>query len=450
MRKSPNQDIMPLSAGVNGNNELTIGGITASELAGKYGTPLWIICQDTVEKCCADVMEGLSYYSGESMPCYAGKAFLCQAMVKLIDQAGFGLDVVSEGELVTALSVNMNPENIFLHGNNKTDSELNLAIEHKINVVVDNIEDLERLITLRQGQTDKAVQNGSTSVLLRIIPGIDLDTHDHIKTGHDTSKFGIPLDRLHSVVQFCQDNKELKLLGLHAHIGSQAMELEPFGQVVEIFADIYKDIKEKFDLTLSHLDVGGGLGIAYTEKDKPIGLFEWTKYLAQSVEKSFSSRALKLPHLSIEPGRSLIGTAGVTLYRVGRMKELAAVRYLSVDGGMADNPRPITYQAQYTAKVANRMNNDLNGRAGRAKSWSIVGRYCESGDIIVEEALLDVEAGDLIAIFATGAYNYSMASNYNRTTKPTCVLVKDQCSEPIIQGETNLDLLRHDRLASWL
>lgn len=441
---------MPLTAGVNGNNELTIGGITARELADKFGTPLWIICQETVEKCCADVMEGLSHYSGEYLPCYAGKAFLCQAMVRLIEKAGFGLDVVSEGELVTALSVNMNTENIFLHGNNKTDSELNLAIEHKINVVVDNLEDLEKLVQLRQGHKDSAIKNSATPVLLRIIPGIDLDTHDHIKTGHDTSKFGIPLDRLHDIVKYCQDKKELKLLGLHAHIGSQAMELEPFGEVVEIFADIYKEIKEKFALSLSHLDVGGGLGIAYTENDQPIGLYEWTKYLAQAVEKSFTSRSLKLPHLSIEPGRSLIGTAGVTLYRVGRTKELAQIRYLSVDGGMADNPRPITYQAQYTARVANRMAHDSTGREGLAKNWSIVGRYCESGDIIVEEALLDVEVGDLIAIFATGAYNYSMASNYNRTTKPTCVLVKDQCAEPIIQGETNLDLLRHDRLASWL
>lgn len=436
--KSPNQSVMPLSARINQQNQLEIGGISATDLVKKFDTPLWIICQETIEQAAAELKEGLANYPAGTSACYAAKAFLCKAMVKLIDKQGFCLDVVSEGELQTALAAGFNPDNIYLHGNNKSDREIALAIEHKIKLVVDNLEDLQKLASHSPAPCQ---------VLLRIIPGIELDTHDHIKTGHDKSKFGIPLCDLDSTIDYIKSQPSIELLGLHAHIGSQAMDLAPFIDVIDVFASLYSDIKQKHGLSLSHLDVGGGLGIAYVESDRPIALVDWARAIAVKVQEAFEQKALALPHLSIEPGRCLVGTAGVTLYQAGRAKHLPdGTNYLSLDGGMADNPRPITYQAIYTARVANRMEPRLD----QVKQWSLVGRYCESGDIIVEEANLDVDPGDIIAIFATGAYNYSMASNYNRTARPACVLVYKGQAEVIVERESVSDLLRQDRIASWL
>lgn len=439
--RAPNQEIMPVSATVK-NNELYLGGLSTQSLAERFGTPLWVICQETIEESAAAIKQGLSQYSAETAPCYAGKAFLCTAMVKLIDKLGLGLDVVSEGELRTALSVGFPPQKIYLHGNNKTDEELLLVIESSANIVVDSRAELLELIKMANSKRKR------TTVLLRVIPGIDVDTHEHIKTGHLTSKFGIPLCQIDEVIALALDNPEaIDLHGIHAHLGSQAMELAPFLDAVDIYADIYSAVKEKFGYTMPHLDVGGGLGIAYTSADKPISLSDWAKGIAAKVEQAFLKRGLPLPTLAVEPGRSLVGPAGVTLYRVGRTKHLPeGTNYLMVDGGMADNPRPITYQAEYTAVVANRM----EGRTEQSIDWSIVGRYCESGDIIVNETRLDASKGDLIAVFATGAYNYSQSSNYNRTARPACVLVKDGKAEVILARETCQDLLRQDRLPSWL
>ena len=430
---------MPISATINDQNHLCLGGIDSSKLIEEFGSPLWVMCEESIMQSAAAVKEGLSAYPN-ALPCYAGKAFLCLAMVKLIEKSGFGLDVVSDGELFTALQANFPTERIFFHGNNKSDKELAMALSSGVKIVVDSSSELEALISLAQSESK------NSEILLRIIPGIELDTHDHIKTGHDTSKFGIPLSELDDVIAKILQQDRVKLIGLHAHIGSQAMDLGPYLESVDLFADLYQNIQKKFNLTLPHLDVGGGLGIAYTSGDKPLSMQNWGRVVSERVKSSFASRDLPLPELSVEPGRAIVGSAGVTLYKSGHLKQLPGGKnYLAVDGGMADNPRPITYQAQYTAAVANRMKPENPG-----KSWSIVGRYCESGDIIVEEATLDVRNGDLIAIFATGAYNYSMSSNYNRTGRPACVLVKNGQAEVIIERETCADLVSHDRIASWL
>ncbi|MFA7338944.1 MAG: diaminopimelate decarboxylase [Candidatus Obscuribacterales bacterium] len=437
--ESPNQSIMPSSATINDQNHLCLGGIDSSKLVAEFGSPLWVMCEDSILQSAAAVKEGLTAYP-KALPCYAGKAFLCLAMVKLIDKAGFGLDVVSDGELFTALQANFPPERIFFHGNNKSPKELAMALQAGVKIVVDSMSELEALIVLAQAEQK------TVDILLRIIPGIELDTHDHIKTGHDTSKFGIPLDQLDAAINKILSNAKVRLIGLHAHIGSQAMDLGPYLESVDLFADLYLEIQKKFNLTLPHLDVGGGLGIAYTEADKPLSMQHWARVVSERVKTAFKSRNLALPELSVEPGRAIVGSAGVTLYSTGHLKQLpGGTNYLAVDGGMADNPRPITYQAQYTAAVANRMKPEVE-----AKSWSIVGRYCESGDIIVEEAKLDARDGDLIAIFATGAYNYSMSSNYNRTGRPACVLVRNGQAEVIIERETCTDLVSHDRLPTWL
>ncbi len=437
--ESPNQSIMPVTAAINEHNHLTVGGIDVVDLVQEFGSPLWIVCEETIRQSAEAVKLGLSNY-GQALPCYAGKAFLCLALVKLIADLDFGLDVVSEGELFTALKAGFPAEKIFFHGNNKSDRELKMALNAAIKIVVDNESELATLIALAKPLRRKV------EILLRIIPGIELDTHDHIKTGHDKSKFGIPLDQLGAAIELIASQKNVELLGLHAHIGSQGMDLEPFLESVDVFAELYANLKDKYNLTLPHLDVGGGLGIAYTADDHPLALQSWARALSVKVKEAFNARNLPIPELSVEPGRAIVGTSGVTVYQSGHLKELPGINYLAVDGGMADNPRPITYQAKYTAAVANRM----VGEHDKIKPWSIVGRYCESGDIIVEEAKLDAREGDLIAVFATGAYNYSMSSNYNRTARPACVLVKNGRAEIILERETLKDLVSHDRIPSWL
>ena len=438
-----NQQVEPYTASVNAKNHLCIDGLDVVDLAQQFGTPLWIVDEETIRQAAGAVLDGLKDYP-RAIPSYAGKAFLCLAIAALVKDLGFGIDVVSEGELTTALQAGFAPDQIFLHGNNKSHAELDLAVKNRgVKIVVDSSSELEDILLLAKAE------NCRVPVMFRIIPGIELDTHDHIKTGHLTSKFGIQLSEVDAVIKFTLQHAEnLELLGLHAHIGSQAMELAPYLQFVELMAELYLGVKNKFDFVLPHLDLGGGLGIAYTRDDQPLSMSEWSRTLSERVKKSFAERGLTLPILSLEPGRSIVGTAGVTVYQVGHTKQLEAAgkNYLPIDGGMADNPRPIMYQAKYTAVVANRMESAVDNH----KAWSIVGRYCESGDIIVEEVSLDAKRGDLIAIYATGAYNYSMSSNYNRTGRPACVLVKNGKAEVILVRETCTDLLRQDRMPSWL
>jgi diaminopimelate decarboxylase len=359
----------------------------------------------------------------------------------LIRKQGIGLDVVSEGELFTAIKAGIPAEQIFMHGNNKSLREIENGLNYgNVNIVVDNQSELQMVASAAERLGKRA------RILLRIIPGVEPDTHQHIVTGHAESKFGIALEQVHEMVAEAKKQPSLELRGLHAHIGSQAHELQPYFDYIDILADLYSQIKDRFSLELPCLDVGGGLGIAYTESDLTTSIKEWTSAVAGHTADAFKKRGLALPQLMVEPGRSVVGTAGVTLYRAGHRKQLpTGITYLSVDGGMADNPRPITYQAQYTAAVANRMNAPL-----RTSPISLSGKYCESGDIIVKETYIAAETGDLVAVFGTGAYNYSMASNYNRTARPACVLVNQGEADVIIERETQEDLLSHDKVPDRL
>jgi diaminopimelate decarboxylase len=304
---------------------------------------------------------------------------------------------------------------------------------------VDNFCELHRLKEIASVLGKKA------RILVRVTPGVEPDTHHHIKTGQVDSKFGIPLEDINEFVELAL-SPWIKLAGLHAHIGSQAHDLGPYLEIVDILADAIVALNQSYALSVEELDLGGGLGIAYTIDDQPLALYDWAKAISESVEESFKKRVLPLPRVVIEPGRSIVGTAGITLYRAGDEKPLSdGGRYVGLDGGMADNPRPATYNARYTAAIANRMK-----AKGEAATTTLVGRYCESGDIIIKDAGIPAQTGDVIAVFATGAYNYSMASNYNRTGRPACVLVHEGSAEEILERESLEDLLRKDRVPEWL
>jgi len=438
---SPNTKIWPHSASVNKLDHLEIAGLDVCDLAKEFGTPLWLMDYASIFQAQEACRLGLESYPGEKTILYAGKAFLCLAMCKIVNQLKMGLDVVSLGEFETALKANVPVANIFLHGNNKSQAELNRALAlGQCKIVIDNMSELELVLELAKAKQTRA------QILFRIKPGIEPDTHDHIKTGQETSKFGIGLYEISEYLQFVKNNQSnINFLGFHAHIGSQALELDVYQESVKVLADLSFKTEKNFGLKTHLLDVGGGLGITYIEENKPPSLYEWSKTLATTVSETYKNLALDLPHLMIEPGRSIVGTAGVTIYEVGHVKRLANNSLcLAVDGGMADNPRPSTYNAKYTAQIANAMSSKS------AEKVSIVGKYCESGDIIVKDAGVEASTGDLVAVFGTGAYNYSMSSNYNRTGRPACLLLKEGRAEVILERETIDDLIRQDRVPAWL
>lgn len=438
---SPNTRMMPVSAEVSSENHLVIGGCDTVELASTWGTPLWVMDYATIEASARALNSGLSSYPG-AKALYAGKAFMCLAMCKLIDKLGMGLDVVSEGELYTALSAGVPQENIYLHGNNKSRAELELAITRPgVTVIVDGFAELDLLLELAREHRKQA------EIMVRVTPGVEPDTHEYIKTGQSDSKFGIHLEQVGMFIEKVKAAPDLlNFRGLHAHIGSQSLDMQPYLKLVEILADTVQELNEKHSVEVEKLNLGGGLGIAYTEEDSPIPLYDWSRALSEKVLSVFKEKSLKLPYLLVEPGRSVVGTSGVTLYRAGQTKEFSSGKVsVALDGGMADNPRPATYNARYTAVLANRMdegNTDSN--------TDLVGRFCESGDIIIRGAGVRARPGDLVSVYSTGAYNYSMSSNYNRTGRPACVLVKDGVAELILRRETLEDLIRQDLVPEWL
>lgn len=438
--QSPNSQVRPSTAAVNELGHLTIAGIDVVDLAREFGTPLWVMDEQTIIDAINAYKHGLENYP-DAQILYAGKAFLCTAMVHILRQNGLGLDVVSHGELHTAMQAKLPAENIFMHGNNKSLQELTAGLEYgDVKIVVDNISELHMVAQIARRMGKRA------SILIRVIPGVEPDTHVHIVTGHHDSKFGIPLDQLNPFIAEALKLESVHLLGLHAHIGSQAHELEPYQENIEIMADCFADVQKTHGITLTHLDVGGGLGIAYTANDQTTPIFEWTRGVSLWVQSAFKRRGLELPKLFVEPGRSIVGSAGITLYTTGHPKRLPSGKtFVSVDGGMSDNPRPITYDARYTACNASRMDTD-----SQPEPVTLVGKFCESGDIIIKETQLSAEPGDIIVVFGTGAYNYSMASNYNRTARPACVLVSHGQAEVIIARESFEDLLRQDRVPDRL
>ncbi len=434
---SPNKNIVPITTSLDKNGNLMVGGCSIEELVKKYDSPLYILDEITLRNSCKAYKKALEkYYPGDSLPIYASKANSSLFMSNLIASEGLGLDAVSEGELLTALKGGVPNEKIVFHGNNKSDKEIEFALENQIKIIVDNNHDLKRLDYISNSL------NNDLEIMIRFTPGIECHTHDYIRTGSFDSKFGFGIEYLNTLFEFIKKSKHLKLIGLHAHIGSQIFELEPHKDLGEIMVKVILEAK-KFGHEIKELNVGGGLGIKYTQEDDPPSIDEWVKTISHSVVKACEANKLELPKLMCEPGRSIVSTAGITIYKIGSFKEIPGIRtYLSVDGGMSDNPRPITYQSNYSACL---VNNPLNKSS--INKFTVAGKHCESGDVLFKELeLADCKTGDLICVFGTGAYNNSMSSNYNRIPRPSALLVCNGEAEIIQKRESPLDLLRYDVL----
>ncbi|MBL6801547.1 MAG: diaminopimelate decarboxylase [Synechococcus sp. BS307-5m-G38] len=433
---SPNRNLTPVTTTLDDQDRLVVGGCRLSELAERYGTPLYVIDEETVRSTCRAYREALiRHYPGPSLPVYASKANSSLLMSSIAASEGLGLDAVSAGELLTALQGGMPGERMVLHGNNKNDEELLLAFNNGVTIVVDNQHDLERLAELVPADGPPA------RLMLRFTPGIECHTHEYIRTGHLDSKFGFDPDQLEPVLKQLLGQRWARLTGLHAHIGSQIFELEPHRDLAAVMADALK-LARDLGHPVEDLNVGGGLGIRYVESDDPPSIDQWVQVVAEAVTAACRERDLDLPRLMCEPGRSLVATAGVTLYAVGSRKTIPGVRtYVAIDGGMSDNPRPITYQSLYTCCLADRP------QAAADETVNLVGKHCESGDVLLKDLPLPkTQSGDIVAVFATGAYNASMSSNYNRIPRPAAVVVLNGSSELVQKREQPDDLLRYDVL----
>ena len=428
---------------VDGAGHLVIGGCDAVELAHRYGTPLYVLDEHLVRQRAQDYREAFGKFVPGSQVLYAGKALLTTALCKIIAEEDLGLDVVSGGELYTALAAVFPSQRIYFHGNNKSHQELSMALDHRIGrIVIDSAWELEALQTLAASRGDIA------DILIRITPGVEPSTHSYIQTGQFDSKFGLPInakDTLSTIVQASR-MPNLRLRGLHCHIGSQIMGLEYFTKTVKIMVAFLAELRASAGLVLEELDLGGGLGITYLDQDEPPSPGDYAKAIGDAITTSCREHDLAVPRIAVEPGRSIVGEAGVTLYTVGAIKEVSGVRkYVAIDGGMADNPRVAIYGAKYTACLANKA-------AGEPiELVTIAGKCCESGDILIKDIMLPVvETGDILAVCSTGAYNYSMASNYNRLPRPAMVTVWHGESDIIVQRETYEDLIRLDRVPARL
>lgn len=423
---------------INEKNHLTIGKNDTVELAKQFGTPLYVMDEDLIRKNCRLYKQAMErYYDGKGLVLYANKAFCSLYMCRLIQEEGLGMDVVSGGELYTALKAGFPMEKVCFHGNNKTAEEIELAVKNGVgHIIVDNIYELELLDQI--AKEHDVIQN----IMFRIKPGIDAHTHSFISTGQIDSKFGVALENgeAFDIIAKASEMSHVKVTGVHCHIGSQIFDIEPFCKAAEVLMNFIGDLKDKLNLEINELNLGGGYGIRYTEQDDPIEYDKYIEKISVVVKETAKKRGVKLPFIFMEPGRSIVAPAGITLYTVGGRKEIKDVRtYISVDGGMADNPRYIMYESEYTAVIANRANEQPS------ETVTIAGKCCESGDVLIKDAKMPkIEVGDTLAVLATGAYNYSMASNYNRIGRPAVVAVADGQASVVVKRETYEDLIRND------
>lgn len=435
---SPNQSLMPLTARVNAQDHLEVGGCDVKDLVARFGSPLYIVDEFSLRTACRQYRQAFqAFYPGEALVIYASKAWNCLATCAIAAQEGLGIDIVSGGELYTALQAGVQPDRIYFHGNNKSPDELQFAIATGCTLVVDSWSELR---TLTATPVDQPIR-----IMLRLTPGIECHTHEYIRTGHLDSKFGFDPTEIDTLFQAVQAAPNLRCIGLHAHIGSQIFELQPHADLADVMVEFYAKALA-VGLPITELDIGGGLGICYTPNDDPPSISDWVQTVATALASACQNRQLPLPKILSEPGRSLVGTACITAYTIGGQKQVPGIRtYVTLDGGMSDNPRPITYQARYCAVVANHMS------APCTEIVTLAGKHCESGDILIQDIQLpSTQSGDILAVMGTGAYNYSMASNYNRIARPAAILVYESDANLILQRETYADLIRQDVLPERL
>lgn len=428
------------SSKINQKGHLEIGGCDTVDLAKTYGTPLYVMDEFLIRKQMREMVAALKKTELPFQIAYASKAFMTLAMVRIVEEEGLMLDVVSEGELYTALSAGFPSDRIYFHGNNKSPFEIEYALKNRIGCfIVDNFTELELLSAMAK-ELDLP-----TKVLLRITPGVEAHTHEYIQTGQEDSKFGFDLmsGQAEKAALLAMEASHIELLGLHMHIGSQIFEMEAFDLAIRKMAEFMDHLEKEHQIITSVLNVGGGFGIRYDKTDQPLTNEKYIHSIAGFVNKYFSTR---VPEIWIEPGRRLVGEAGTTLYTIGAIKEVPGIRkYVSIDGGMADNPRPALYQANYEAMLANRAWDEAE------EIVSIAGKACESGDMLIWDIKLPkIKTNDILAVSCTGAYTYSMASNYNRLRRPAVVLVQNGEADVIVERESLSDLTRNDRLPERL
>ncbi len=428
---------------INKQGHLSIGKCDVLDLVKEYGTPLYVMDEEHIREICRDYYNSFTGKYANTEVIYASKAFQSLAMVKIIEQEGLGLDVVSGGELYTALKAGFPAEKIYFHGNNKSLEEMEYALQSGIGrIVVDNFWELDILnkLAARMGTPVK--------ILLRITPGIEAHTHEYIQTGQIDSKFGMAIatGQAAEIIKEAAHLPYIDLRGIHCHIGSQIFEIESFRHAAGIMMDFIKSVKEDLGVIIHELNVGGGFGIYYREGDTPAPISKFAQVIMKTIQEKALELGLQVPKIIVEPGRSIVGTAGTTLYTIGSIKNITGVRkYVAVDGGMGDNPRPALYQAKYEAMLANKAND------AQEELVSITGKCCESGDMLIWDIELpEIESGDILAVSSTGAYNYSMSSNYNRLPRPAVVLVNKGQADIIVNRETYADLIRNDEMPSRL
>ncbi|QGH34840.1 diaminopimelate decarboxylase [Gracilibacillus salitolerans] len=422
---------------VNGDGHLTIGSLDTVELTKKYGTPLFVYDVDKIRENARAFVDTFKERGIQAQVAYASKAFSSIAMIQVAKQENLSLDVVSQGELYTALQANFPVEKIHMHGNNKSLDEISMAVEYNIGcIVVDNFYEIDLLAHVLKEQKKEM------DVLIRVSPGIEAHTHDYILTGNEDSKFGFDLTngQAEEAVRKLMTFDEIHVKGLHCHIGSQIFETDGFTMAIERLFHTLKDWADRFDFKSDVLNVGGGFGIKYTENDEPLPLSTYVTALIDKISEQVKEKEMVFPEIWIEPGRSIVGDAGLTLYSIGSVKEIPNVRkYVSVDGGMTDNLRPALYNAKYDAVIA----NNVNGK--EKEEISLAGKCCESGDMLIWDIELPkVNQNDIVAVFSTGAYGYSMSNHYNRFPKAAVVFVEDGQDRLVIKRESFKDMIQND------
>lgn len=428
------KDVLPVTARLTGAGSLEIGGVDLTALADRYGTPLFVLCEETFRRQCRRYVEA---FPGATVY-FAAKSFTALAALRIASEEGLGVDVASGGELYAALAAGVPAASMIFHGNNKTDAELAMGVESGVGrIAVDSLDELERLSEIA------AASGKRQPIVLRVTPGIEAHTHEFIQTGQEDSKFGLSIDLGLAIeaAKRAADLPGVQLVGAHAHIGSQIVGQEAFLRLVEIMFEFVEAVRSATGIVLEELNLGGGLGIAYTKEDLAADVEAHGHAISDAVAREAERTGVAVPRLAVEPGRSLIANAMVTVYRVGTVKEIPGVRtYVSVDGGMSDNIRPLLYGARYSALVVNKADEHPT------RVVSVAGSHCESGDVILRDVAVpeSIRRGDLLAVLATGAYCYTMASNYNKMRRPAIVMVRDGQHRLIVRRETYEDLVRLD------